>query len=515
MSGPDPYRELFERSADAILIIEGEMFVDCNQATVEMLRHKTKQDVLDTHPSELSPPTQPDGRQSYEKANEMISIAFEKGSHRFEWNHRRADGEVFPVEVLLTAVEERGKRILHVVWRDITERKALERQLHQAQKLEAVGQLAGGIAHDFNNLLVVILGHAELLEMRLRDQPSSLEHVREIRESGQRAARLVRQLLAFSRKQEFNIEVVDLNKLLAGVDGLLRRLIGEDVRLYCHGADFPLRVKADTPQLEQILLNLATNARDAMPNGGQMTLELRRVYLLEGMIGETPDLPPGTYAVISVSDTGEGMDEQTVQRAFDPFFTTKEVGKGTGLGLASVRGIVRRFGGAVNIYSSPGGGTSVRVYLPATSDDPGVSNETPHPEAELGGDEAILVVEDEAPVAELVVTALRSRGYNVVLARDGRDALEKWGFHGGEFDLVLSDVVMPNLSGPSFINALHEAGDRPRVLFMSGYTDSALSRVKYLGAEVDLLEKPFTPTSLLARVRRVLDKSSEQGAEER
>ena len=506
MSPPDPYRELFERSADAILIIEGETFVDCNQATVEMLRYQSKQDVLETHPSELSPPTQPDGRKSFEKANDMIALAFEKGSHRFEWDHKRADGEVFPVEVLLTAVEERGKGVLHTVWRDITERKALETQLQQARKLEAIGQLAGGIAHDFNNLLVVILGHSDLLATALKGNPDHLLHVQQIRNSGERATRLVRQLLAFSRKQEFQFDVIDLNVALANVDGLLRRLIGEDIRLLTHGTSDPIRIKADGGQLEQILLNLATNARDAMPGGGRLTLELREVTLSNESIGGAPDLPPGRYALLSVSDTGEGMDEKTLHQAFDPFFTTKEVGKGTGLGLATVHGIVRRCGGRVTIYSAPGNGTSVKVYFPITSENPRAVD-PPGTSADIhGGNELILVVEDEAAVATLVVSVLREHGYRVVLANDGEEALERWSQQTDRFDLILTDVVMPNLGGPGLIEALEEGGHRPKTLFMSGYTDSALSRLRPLGTKVDFLEKPFTPADLLARVRQALER---------
>ena len=505
MPQPDPYRELFERSTDAILIIEGETFVDCNQATVEMLRYQSRKDVLATHPSQLSPPTQPDGRDSFEKANEMIAIAFENGSHRFEWEHKRADGEVFPVEVLLTAVEDRGKRILHVVWRDITERKALENQLRQAQRLEAIGQFAGGIAHDFNNLLVVILGYSDLLETTLEGEPCQLEHVRHIREAGERATRLVRQLLAFSRKQDFQFDVIDLNKVLASVDSLLRRLIGEDIRLVARPATGPVRIKADQGQLEQILLNLATNARDAMPEGGDLTLELRTVHLSREMIGRAPELSPGPYALLSVSDTGEGMDEETVQQAFDPFFTTKDTGKGTGLGLATVHGIVRRCEGSVTLSSSPGNGTSVKIYFPITYEDSTTATIPTASRESHRGSESILVVEDEAAVASLVVSVLQDHGYRVTLAHDGEEALERWRRLSGRFDLVLTDVVMPALGGPGLVAALDSLGHRPRVLFMSGYTDSALSRIQPLGATIDLLEKPFTPTDLVARVRRALD----------
>ncbi len=505
MPQPDPYRDLFECSADAILIIEGETFVDCNQATVDMLRYEKKEEVLATHPSELSPPTQPDGRDSFDKANEMIAIAFDKGSHRFEWDHKRADGEVFPVEVLLTAVDEGEKQILHVVWRDITERKHLEKQLRQAQRLEAIGQLAGGIAHDFNNLLVVILGHSDLLEMALEHQPDPLKHVREIRESGERATRLVRQLLAFSRKQEFHYDVIDLNQAVDSVDGLLRRLIGEDIRLETHRSDSPVRVKADRGQLEQVLLNLATNARDAMPGGGNLTIRVGQTSVSDGAVDEVAELDPGQYALITVSDNGVGMDRKTAQQAFDPFFTTKTVGKGTGLGLATVYGIVRRCGGAVTIDSSIGDGTSLKVYFPITTEPSAEPQKAPQRHT-AEGNESILLVEDEPAVASLVLVVLQTQGYEVVLANDGREALEQWRERDGAFDLVLSDVVMPNLGGPGLVDQLQQEGWQPNVLFMSGYTDSALSRLRHLGNEVDLLKKPFTPTELIARVRQALDK---------
>ena len=269
----DPYRELFERSADAILIIEGETFVDCNDATVEMLRYRSREQMLQTHPSELSPSHQPDGRKSFEKANEMIAIAFDRGSHRFEWNHVRADGELFPVEVLLTTVAEPGRRTLHVVWRDITDRKRLEEELRHAQKMEAIGKLTGGIAHDFNNLLVAVLGHSDLLEPLLEGLPEAQEHVAGIRYAGESAAGLVRQLLAFGRKQRLSSVPFDLNELVRATGTLLQRVIGEQIVLVTSLDDEPVPTKADRGQLEQVLLNLAANGRDAMLDGGELRIE--------------------------------------------------------------------------------------------------------------------------------------------------------------------------------------------------------------------------------------------------
>ena len=493
----NPYRELFERSADAILIIDGETFIDCNDATVKMLRYSRKEEVLSTHPSELSPPFQPDGRPSFEKANEMIAIAFEHGSHRFEWDHKRADGEVFPVEVLLTAVQEPGRRVLHVVWRDITERKELEEKLRHAQKMEAIGKLAGGIAHDFNNLLVALLGHSQLLAELLEGQDQPAAHLREIRRAGERAADLVHQLLAFGRKQELRPAALDLNRLVLDLRKLLERLIGEDVRLDTPTAEGVIPVLADRGQLEQVLLNLSANARDAMPDGGELTIETKRVRRA-GSDGE--------YALLQVSDSGIGMDQQTAERAFEPFYTTKEPGQGTGLGLATVYGIVSQSGGTVTLESSPGVGTSIRVLLPLT-DEP-IREETQPVEAEelRGGDETILVAEDDASVSLLVVKALEKHGYRILLARDGSEALGLYEHHADRISLLITDVIMPTMGGEKLVTELATRGHRPRVLFMSGYTDEQLRNLREREGEVDVLSKPFDVRDLLRRVRSAIDR---------
>lgn len=506
-AGPAPgaYRELFERSADAILIIDGDTFIDCNEATVRMLRYRDKADLLRTHPSELSPDRQPDGRDSYEKANEMIAIAFERGSHRFEWEHRRADGEVFPVEVLLTAIQEPDRRVLHVVWRDITDRKQLEAELRHAQKMEAVGKLAGGIAHDFNNL-VAILGNSDLLREMLSDNPRALRHVDEIQSAGDRAAGFVRQLLTFSRRQEVVPRVVDVNRLIRGIQPLLLRLLGEDVRLSTELTDLPLRVVADAGQIEQVLLNLASNAGDAMPEGGVLTLESRLVEVGDSVVGGVEALGPGRYVEIAVRDTGVGMASGTVERAFDPFFTTKAVGKGTGLGLATVYGIVQRAGGSVTIESTLGHGTRVEVLLPLTSADAREAPRSRHGLPEEGGNETVLLAEDDAGVSMLVAHALRRVGYTVFPVATGREALELYSVRHAQVDLIVSDVIMPDLGGAELVSALRDRGFSPRILFLSGYTDNALARLQGVEGGIDLLEKPFRTHDLIGRVRLALDR---------
>ena len=503
----DQYRALFEQSADAILIIDGETFVDCNQATVDMLRYETREELLRTHPSELSPPVQPDGRESFEKANEMITQAFEKGSHRFEWDHRRADGEVFPVEVLLTVVPQGERMILHCVWRDITERKELEHQLRQSQKMEAIGQLAGGIAHDFNNLLVAILGNAELLEGELDGQEDLQEFAEQIHEAADRAAALTRQLLAFSRKQILQPKVFDLNAAVEDLRAFLSRLIGENLRLVTRLHGNEVKVKVDPGKLDQVVVNLVTNARDAMPEGGEILIET--VELTIGKEGDevTLDLPPGRYARLTVRDTGTGMSEETVKKAFDPFFTTKDVGAGTGLGLSTAYGIVKQSRGDMSLRSEVGRGTEIQVFLPVVEEqiDRAVSRRE-EGDVPVGDGETILVVEDEPAVSTLVARVLSQHGYRILMAENGREALERYREHDGEVDLLLTDVVMPELGGPELVEALHAAGAEPRVIFASGYLDGARARLESLDPDAVILKKPFSPGTLLRRVREMLDR---------
>lgn len=502
----DPYHELFERSADAILILEGDTFVDCNQAAMDMLGYSTKEELLQLHPSAVSPPRQPDGRNSREKADEIIALAFREGNRRFEWIHKRADGVLIPVEVLLTAVQRGERRILHAVLRDLTEQKALEEQLRHAQKMEAIGKLSGGIAHDFNNLLVAILCNCELLSEHLKDKPEQLELADEIMAAGERAASLVQRLLTFGRKQQVQPKIIDMGEVCTHLQSLLVRLIGEDVQLETTVPAHPAWVKIDPGQLEQVVINLVTNARDALPRGGAITVQVRRIELegatLPGSFGE---LPPGSYALLSVTDNGSGMTGDIANRAFEPFFTTKKVGQGTGLGLATVYGIAKQAGGAATIYSSVSEGTSVKVALPIAKES-GQAVAWQQDLSTQGGHETILVVEDDPAVSSLVSRVLSDKGYELLQASNGMEALEVWEQAQGNIDLILTDVVMPISGGADLVHELRQRGVSPRVLFASGYTNNALATLRALGDEVDLLEKPFSTAELLGRIRLALDR---------
>jgi PAS domain S-box-containing protein len=502
----DRYRSLFENSADAILIIDGDMFIDCNQATVDMLHYDNKQQLLETHPSELSPPTQPDGQGSFEKANEMIRIAFEQGSHRFEWDHIRADGEVFPVEVLLTPLQNGDRTKLHVVWRDISQRRQLESQLRQSQKLEAMGQLAGGIAHDFNNLLMIINANSEKLLTAVDDDGDLAVAVRQIAWAGQRAAELTAQLLASGRKQVLKPATLDLNLVVAEAHSLLRRLIGEDVELVTHPAVTPVKFKADPGLIEQVIINLATNARDAMPTGGTLSLEVAEQKVDDSSSIEGLQLPSGRYAQLTVADTGTGMEAEIKERAFEPFFTTKPMGEGSGLGLSMVYGVVRQSGGYVVIRSEIGIGTRVMIWFP-TVDEP-VAEATVERDPARGGDETILVVEDDQSVSSIVEEMLSEAGYTVLMSRNGAEALELFNKRGTEIALIFTDVVMPHMGGPDLVRRIIEQGFKPPIIFASGYAHDLLSSFDQLEFDAGFLQKPFNRRTLLRSVRKYLDKNT-------
>jgi two-component system cell cycle sensor histidine kinase/response regulator CckA len=389
---------------------------------------------------------------------------------------------------------------------DVTDRKQLEEQFRQAQKMEAVGRLAGGIAHDFNNLLMVIQGYADLLTDRLPEGDSMRRNAEQIQMASQRATSLTRQLLAFSRKQMLAPKVLNIQSVVADMEKILRRLIGEDVELRTSAAPDLGLVKADRSQLEQVIMNLAVNARDAMPQGGRLTIEAANVEL-DASFGESPAVvSPGKYILLAVTDNGSGMDAETQAHIFEPFFTTKEKGKGTGLGLATVYGIVKQSGGYVWVYSEPGCGTAFKIYLPRIEEEnaPVGSDVRPDARSLQHGSETILLVEDEKGVRELAREYLEMTGYAVIQAEDGLSALELAAKHSGPIHLLMTDVVMPGISGRELAERMKKIRPEIKVLYMSGYTDQAVVHHGILESDAVLLQKPFTLPTLASKLREIL-----------
>jgi signal transduction histidine kinase/CheY-like chemotaxis protein len=391
---------------------------------------------------------------------------------------------------------------------EITESKQLEAQLMQAHKMESVGRLAGGIAHDFNNLLTSILGYAELAMQRLGELPPPRQELEAIKEAGLRAADLTRQLLAFSRKQVLQPRILDLNAVVKGFEQILRRTIGEHIDFRTELQPGLGSVLADRGQVEQILMNLVVNARDAMPSGGRLTVRTRDVQVDEALARQRPDLQPGRHVAMAVADTGVGMDAATQAHLFEPFFTTKELGRGTGLGLSTVYGIVKQSGGHISVESAPGKGARFEVLFPCVEAQ-AHSDTSTVPVLEGGrGTETVLVVEDELAVLDLACRVLKSAGYSVLTAKSGLEALEIVRGHSGPIDLLLTDVVMPRMAGPELARRFRALRPGSRVLYMSGYTGEAVGRQGVLPEGVQLLEKPFTPDVLTARVRKTLDRTA-------
>jgi signal transduction histidine kinase/CheY-like chemotaxis protein len=411
-------------------------------------------------------------------------------------------------DVLEARVAERTAELMRsneLLLQEINERKRAEEQLRQAQKLEAVGRLAGGVAHDFNNQLFVINGYSELLLEHLQDNRALRPLVEEVKKAGERGAALTRKLLAFSRKQILEPKVVDLNAELADLEKVLRRLIGEDIELQViqHDGLWPVRV--DPGQLEQVVLNLAVNARDAMPRGGRLTIETANVELDNAYArSHADDVSAGAYALLSVTDTGHGMDQETLSHIFEPFFTTKEVGKGTGLGLSTVHGIVKQSGGHIEVTSKIGQGTAFRIYLPRAEAAPQEAQRPAAAELTASASETILLVEDEAPVRAFVRETLKRNGYRVLEARNGSEAIEIERCFRDKIDLMLTDVVMPQMSGRELADVLASKRPDMKVLYMSGYAEESVVHHGVLDDGITFLQKPCSVDTLLTKVRSVL-----------
>jgi len=494
------YRTLFEAASDSIFVMKDNLFFDCNSKTLEMFACRREQ-ILGFPPDRFSPPLQPDGRSSREKALEKIRAAYAGQPQFFEWVHLRADGVPFTAEVSLTRIDLASEVLLLAMVRDISERKRLEEQLLQAQKMEAIGILAGGVAHDFNNILSAIVGFGSLLQMKIgRDGPLA-GYVERILAAGERAANLTSGLLAFSRKQEAELQPLNLNDAIYGFHKILARLIGEDIDFSLNLASESLVVDADGHQLEQVLMNLVTNGRDAMPRGGRLAIATA-AQVLEADAG---DIPAGAYAVLSVSDTGTGIGPEESRHIFEPFYTTKEVGKGTGLGLAIVYGIVKKHRGHIRLHSEPGRGSTFSIFLPLSAAAKGEKGRRRGLDIPRGS-ETILLVEDDPSVRQVARSMLEEFGYAVLEADDGVSAQYVFREHQEKIDLVVCDLLMPRLNGRETLEGLRRIKPGVRAIFISGYNADVIAEKGLADAGAHLLMKPLNPAMLLREVRAVLDR---------
>ncbi len=495
------YRLLFERNLAGVYRsnLDGRL-LECNRAYAEMMGYSS--------PAEAMAQSGLAFHASREAREQFLERLRREGSLvNFENQARRKDGSlVWVVEnvSLLRSDEDDEEVILGTVF-DMTERRRLEEQLLQSQKMEAIGRLAGGIAHDFNNLLTAVAGYSELLLSQLPEDDPRRESAEEIRQAGSRAAALTQQLLAFSRRQVLEPRVLDLNAVITGMERMLRRVIGEDVELTTALEADLWRTRADPGQIEQAILNLVVNARDAMPRGGRLTLETGNVELDEKFAGQYASVHPGPHVMLAVSDTGVGMNAELQARLFEPFFTTKEHGKGTGLGLSTTYGIVKQSGGSIWVYSEPGHGTTFKIYLPRCEDPLEERQPPPPARAAEPGTETVLLVEDEPEVRRLVEKLLRLKGYRVLSAASPAEAIMISKRHEAPISLMLTDVIMPGMNGRELARALAATRPAMRVLYMSGYTDAAMSQQGILPQGTAFLSKPFTPEALARKVREVLD----------
>jgi two-component system, cell cycle sensor histidine kinase and response regulator CckA len=497
------FRLISENAADMITVVDGGGQRLYNSPAYQRILGYSADELRDTSMLEQ---VHPEDRQLVESATHEAQTRGTGRSIAYRMRHK--DGNWRTVESTASPVLNAQGKVekLVIVNRDVSERRHLEEQFRQAQKMEAVGRLSGGVAHDFNNLLGVMIGYSEFLQERMEPSNPLRGSVDEILKAGKRAAMLTRQLLAFSRQQVLDPKVLDLNFAVGDMEKLLRRLIGEDVQLTTVLSPDLGRVKADQGQLEQVLLNLAVNARDAMPQGGKLIIQTENMVMDEEFVRRYPyPVQPGPYVCLKVTDTGIGMDGETKARAFEPFFTTKEKGKGTGLGLSTVYGVVKQSGGYIEIESSLGVGTTFRIYLPRVDEPLTVERPAFDPAASYEGTETILLAEDESSLRNLTRDTLELCGYKVLAASDGVEALKMSDSYSATIDLVLTDVVMPEMGGRGLAEKL--LGRRPdiKVVFMSGYTGQSIGTPGPIAPNSAFLAKPFTRETLTRRIREVLD----------
>lgn len=478
-------------------------YIDVNESFLRVTGHQ-REEVIGRTSLELKFWQQSDDRAR------LLEKLKESGSVRdWEITFRTKSGEPRTAMDSAELVDIAGQKCILSIFKDVTDRRTLEKQLRQAQKMEAIGQLSGGIAHDFNNLLSVIIGYSEVLEARLPPGDPLHKHCQQITKAGQSAASLTRQLLAFSRQQVLEPKVLDLNTVVLHVEKMLRRLIGEHIELTTALSPTLGRVKADQGQIEQVIINLAVNARDAMPNGGKLTIETANVDVDQDYVQRHPLHVPGPYVLLTVSDTGVGMNAETQARIFEPFFTTKEMGKGTGLGLATVYGVVKQSGGFIWVYSELGHGTTFKTYLPRTMEAMGADRPIGSAPS-LRGTETVLLVEDEEALREFTGTVLTQGGYTVLAAERPDKAIDIARKYEGPIHLLLTDVIMPGMNGQALARDLVAIRPGIRVVFMSGYT--GFTHPGLVDSNVILLSKPFTREALFHKVREGLALATESGA---
>ncbi len=500
----EKYRSLFEESQDIVFIstYDGK-FVDINPAGVSRLGYASKEELMSVAVRDLY--DRAEARTTYLEllnANGFVTD--------FETTLRRRDKQLLHITMNATALRDDLGNIslIRGIARDVTEHRKLEEQFRQSQKMESIGTLAGGVAHDFNNILTAIIGYGHLTLRKMeKDDPNRL-NVEQMLEASDRAAHLTKDLLLFSRKQPIHRKLIDLNEVIRKLQKFLIRVIGEDIALQSVLHENEIPILADAHQIEQVLMNLATNARDAMPKGGALTVTTEQVRLDQQFINLYGYGKPGHYAMVTVSDTGQGMDEQTRQKIFEPFYTTKEVGKGTGLGLAVVYGIVRQHEGYINVDSKPGIGTSFRIYLPVIASGAAEEETTVTEEQPAGGTETILLAEDNESVRELTLSVLKEFGYTVITAIDGKDAVNKYLENKERIQLLLFDLIMPRKSGKEAYEEIRKIKPDIKILFASGYSPDIVRDKASLGKGTSIIFKPVSPMELLKHVRMVLDKGN-------